>query len=64
MKNLFLFTLAITSLGLGSCSKCKICTKDKSPEVRICEGDYSSTTSYGVAVDFQEAQGYKCKASI
>lgn len=64
MKKLFLFVAVGATIGLASCSKCKVCTKDKSPEVRICENDYNSNTAYGLAVDFQEAQGYKCKASI
>lgn len=49
---------------MSACTKCKICTKESSPEVRLCEKDYGSSTEYGLAVDAREAQGYTCKESI
>lgn len=53
--------IAFTALGLSSCTDCDICTKDSSPEIRICEDDYSSSTEYGLALDLREAQGYDCR---
>lgn len=50
--------------GFSSCKQCQICTKDSSPEVRICERDYNTDTEYGFAIDAQEAQGYNCKGAI
>jgi len=55
---------AIFSMSISSCSKCQICSKPNSNEVRICEKDYKSNTAYGFAVDAYEANGYACKASI
>jgi len=65
MKKLsFLFAMgAFISLGLSSCSKCEVCTKDNSNEVRICQKDYGSNTTYGLALDAQEAGGYECKTA-
>lgn len=48
-------------MALASCGKCQICTKDSSPEVRICRGDYNNNTAYGLALDVQEAGGYECR---
>lgn len=48
-------------VGFSACTKCELCTKDSSPEIRICEDDYNSNTEYGLALDFQEATGYSCK---
>ncbi len=53
--------IAFTAMGLASCSDCDICTKDSSPEVRICEDDYNNSTEYGLALDIKEAQGYDCR---
>ena len=50
--------------GMSACTKCKVCTKESSPEVRLCEKDYDTDTQYGIAVDAQEANGYSCKESI
>lgn len=47
-----------------SCQQCKICTKDESPEVRVCEKDYGSSTEYGFAIDVLESQGYNCSGSL
>jgi hypothetical protein len=63
MKKTF-FTSVIAVLFLtafSSCRKCQICTKDSSPEVRICEKDYNSNTAYGFAIDGYEAVGYNCR---
>ncbi len=66
MKKLFLLpaVLVVLTIGLTSCTKCEICTKDSEPELRICEGDYSSNSAYGFALDWYEAGGYTCKASL
>ena len=63
MKKIYLsIAAAITmTMALGSCSKCVVCTKDSSPEVRVCENDYSSKTQYGIVVDGYEFSGYNCK---
>jgi hypothetical protein len=66
MKHLF-FTAAlavIVSMGFTSCKKCQVCTKNSSPEIRICEKDYSTNTEYGLALDAYEANGYNCKNSL
>ena len=55
---------AIFTMSISSCSKCQICSKPNSNEVRICEKDYKSNTAYGFAVDAYEANGYACKGSI
>jgi hypothetical protein len=61
-KALFIsITLAVFLSSFASCRKCEICTKDSSPEVRICEKDYDSNTEYGFAIDATEAMGYECK---
>lgn len=57
----FTAAFAVIIIGLSSCTKCEICTKDSEPEVRICENDYDSNTEYGLALDFKEANGYECK---
>ena len=49
--------------GMSACTKCKVCTKNNSPEVRLCEKDYNSETEYGAAVDAKEADGYDCTES-
>lgn len=66
MKKLFLLTAVAVSfsMGLGSCSKCQVCTKDSSPELRICEDDYDNKSEYGAAVDIAEYGGYECKSSL
>lgn len=64
MKKLALFLAVAGTVGLTACSKCKICTKESSAEVRLCEKDYDNKTSYGFAVDAQEALGYTCKESL
>ncbi|MBL0309923.1 MAG: hypothetical protein IPP77_09675 [Bacteroidetes bacterium] len=66
MKKVFIasaFALILSS-GLMSCKRCQVCTKSSSPEVRVCEKDYSNNTLYGLALDAYEAQGYSCKNSI
>ncbi len=64
-KLLFIAAIAATFIGgLSSCSKCQICTRDNSNEVRVCEKDYSSNTAYGFTLDSYEASGYSCKGSI
>lgn len=66
MKKISLFTifLFMVSFTLTSCAKCEICTKDSEPEIRLCDDDYSSNTQYGFAIDYYEAIGYDCKASL
>ena len=60
-KVLFTLVAAIfVSMVFTSCSKCQRCTKSDGSEVRICEKDYNSNTAYGLAIDFQESQGYNC----
>lgn len=54
-----LFAAAFTS-----CTKCQVCSKSNSNEVRICEKDYNSNTSYGFTIDTYEASGYTCKSSL
>jgi hypothetical protein len=56
-SSMFMFVI----VGFSACTKCELCTKDSSPEIRICEDDYNSNTEYGLALDFQEATGYSCK---
>jgi hypothetical protein len=64
-KLLFITAIALTfAAGLSSCSKCQVCTKENSNEVRICEKDYNSNTAYGFTIDTYEASGYSCKGSI
>lgn len=61
-KSIFaLSMIAFTVVGLSACSKCEVCTRDASNEIRVCESDYSSNTAYGLALDFQETQGYNCR---
>jgi len=63
MKKTMIITgfFAFVAIGLSSCSKCEICTKESANEIRVCEDDYSSNTAYGLALDYQEAQGYNCR---
>ena len=56
--------VAVACFGLGSCSKCQVCTKDSSPELRICEKDYDNNSEYGAAVDLAELGGYTCSNSL
>jgi len=53
--------LAFTAMGLASCSDCVVCTKDSSPEVRLCEDDYDTNTQYGLAQDALTGNGYNCR---
>jgi len=66
MKKIIFVAIAglLFTAGVSSCKQCQVCTKDSSPEVRICERDYSSATEYGFAIDVQESQGYECKGAI
>lgn len=63
MKKLFYAVAfaAFISMSFTSCRKCEICTKESSPEVRVCEGDYGSKTEYGLAIDGYELLGYDCR---
>ncbi|MBP6731836.1 MAG: hypothetical protein KA149_07255 [Chitinophagales bacterium] len=66
MKRIF-FTAAMglaISVGVSSCKPCQICTKDSSPELRVCQKDYANNTVYGAAVDAYQAQGYNCKSAF
>ncbi|MGQ3012560.1 MAG: hypothetical protein ACT6QS_02535 [Flavobacteriales bacterium] len=64
MKKVALFIAVAGVVSLAACTKCKVCTKESSPEVRLCEKDYGSSSEYGLAVDATEAAGYTCKESI
>jgi hypothetical protein len=64
-KIMFLAAAAVLfTMGFSSCSKCQLCTKPNSNEVRICEKDYNSNTAYGFTIDTYEASGYACKGSL
>jgi predicted metal-binding protein len=52
------------ALGLGSCTKCEVCTKTNSPEIRVCAKDYNTTTQYNLVLDGYQGNGYVCKSSI
>lgn len=60
-KVLVASVVAIILIGFSSCNKCQNCTKSSSPEIKICDKDYSNNTEYGLALDAYEAQGYNCK---
>ena len=61
-KALFITAFAMTiSMAFTSCRKCEICTRDSSPEVRICEKDYNSNTEYAFTLDALEITGYDCR---
>jgi len=64
MKKVALFIAVTAVVSLAACTKCKICTKESSPEIRICEKDYDSETQFGIAVDAAEAGGYTCTESL
>ena len=64
MKLIALIIGAAGITGMSACRKCKICTKESSLEIRLCEKDYGSKTEYGLAVDALELQNYTCKESI
>lgn len=53
--------IAFAAMAMASCNDCEICTKDSSPEVRLCETDYGNSTEYGLAQDFYTNAGYSCK---
>ncbi|MBL0309929.1 MAG: hypothetical protein IPP77_09705 [Bacteroidetes bacterium] len=55
------FALAIF-MSLSSCVKrCQVCTRNASPEIRVCEKDYNTNAQYGAALDSYEATGYSCR---
>lgn len=64
MKRVALFLGIAATVGFTACTKCKICTKEDSNEVRICEKDFDNQSEYGLAVDAQEFLGYTCKESL
>ncbi|HLT42591.1 MAG TPA: hypothetical protein VKZ95_07785 [Sphingobacteriaceae bacterium] len=64
MKKVALFLAVAATVGFTACTKCKICTKESSAEIRLCEKDYNNQTEYGLAVDVQESLGYTCKESL
>ncbi len=53
--------LAFVAIGLSSCGKCQICTKESGNDVRVCQKNYDSNTAYGLALDMYESQGYTCR---
>jgi len=61
---LSLFILPLAAVSFASCSECSICTKDDSPEVRICEEDYENEQEYHNAIGFMEFGGYDCDESL
>jgi len=64
-KTMFLTATAVLfTAAFTSCTKCQVCSKPNSNEVRICEKDYGSNTSYGFTIDSYEASGYDCKSSL
>jgi len=64
-KGILMTALAsIIIMGASSCTKCKVCTKTNSPEIRVCEKDYNTSTQFSLAVDGFQASGYVCKQSI
>lgn len=64
MKKVILLLTVAATAGLTACSKCKVCIKESSPEVRLCEKDYNTKTEYGITVDAYELAGFKCKESL
>ena len=64
MKILGITVAVLSLISFSACSKCKVCTKESAPEVRICEKDYNNKTEYGLAVDAQEFAGYECHESL
>ncbi len=64
MKKVALFVAAAGVLSMAACTKCKVCTKENSPEVRLCEKDYDTETEFGFAVDAADAGGYTCTESF
>lgn len=66
MKNILSIPIlaVLVSTGFMSCSKCEVCTKESSPEIRVCNKDYNNNTAYGLALDSYEASGYACKSSL
>ncbi|HRN93225.1 MAG: hypothetical protein M9931_07150 [Chitinophagales bacterium] len=60
MKTL-VFTAISTTLLLMSCAKCVNCTKGSSSE-KLCESNYSSSSTYEADVNMKETQGYTCTA--
>ncbi len=63
MKKVLFGLMAVAAITLVSCSKdnCKVCSKESSPTVELCESNYGSNTAYGAAVDALVTQGYECK---
>jgi hypothetical protein len=53
--------VSIAIISFSSCSKCTTCTKSGGSMVKLCEKDYSNNTSYGLAVDIYQNNGYNCK---
>lgn len=64
MKYILGIILGGMILSVASCTKCTVCTKSGSTDVRLCEKDYNSNTAYGVAVDAYEYAGYNCYKSF
>jgi hypothetical protein len=61
-KVMFTSVIAVLFLtAFSSCRKCQICTKDSSPEIRVCEKDYGTSTEYGFTIDTYQAGGYDCR---
>ncbi len=65
-KNIIVTTVLAIAIatGLGSCTKCEVCTQTNSPEIRVCEKDYNTKAEYNTALDGYQATGYVCKSSL
>lgn len=61
MKTLFLAALCST-LFLAACSKCTNCSISNGSSEKLCEDDFSSTSTYEAEVDLKKARGYTCTA--
>lgn len=53
---------ALTALffGLGSCTKCTICTQQGWQTLKVCQNDYNSVAFYDSIVNGYVKQGYVC----
>lgn len=63
-KAMFVMIPLAATMMFASCTKCKLCTRENSNEIRVCENDYNSQTEYGFAIDTYEALGYDCGESL
>ena len=61
MKKTLLATtaFALFAITMSSC-KCHNCKKTTDVDYHLCEKDFDSQSKYNDAVNYLEAQGYKC----